>query len=150
MQYLPIVQVVASLVLLVAFTGVTLHYHSKIGLFGGSFVGVVRVIQEVSMCCMMGLINLFCLDSFYWLFESNTKSFLVLVFTALLVTNIAMEVVAVFVGIIGIFIKPSERVTPQKKERPSAVIQTKQMKNEEITNFTENASPSHRKLIDQE
>ena len=150
MQYLPIVQVVASLVLLVAFTGVTLHYHSKMGLFGGSFVSVVRVIQEVSMCCMMGLINLFCLDSFYWLFSSNMKSIFVLIFTAFVVTNIAMEVGAVFVSIFWLFIKPPERITPLKKERPSGVIQTRQMKNEEVTNFTENASPSHRKLIDPE
>ena len=147
MQDLPIVQVIASLVLLVVFTGLTLHYHSKMGVFEGCFVGGVRVFQEVSMCCMMGLINLFCLDSFYWLFESGMKSFLLLVFIALLVTNIAIEVVAVFVGIIGIFINHSQRVTPAKKERQK----TKQYKAEEIRTFTEpKPKPFHRKLIDKD
>ena len=117
LQYLQPAQVITSLVVMLTFTVTVIYYQCQGKLFESTWILCFRIIQEVSMSLIMVVINIFAFD--HWIDFKNQKvkigfiAFLIV----LLVTNIALEVLAAFVSFVNIFIdcwkKRSKKVHPQ-------------------------------------
>ena len=111
LQYLQAVQVTASLVLMLVSSAMTIYYQLTVGIFNSTYISVFKIIQEVSMTCMVGMINAFCLDSFNDFLGADTRILLVLSFSVLLVVNILIEIVSVILSISLVFKGKSKRKT---------------------------------------
>ena len=120
LQYLQIAQAVSSLLVMAIFTCFSVYYQTQVGLFQSTTLAVFKLIQEVSMTVILVLINIFCFDSFLRKLSGNLKSKLVILFVALLVLNIILEILSVLVAVYQIFgdlctkKNPVEKIAKQK------------------------------------
>lgn len=101
-QYLQILQVIGSLVVMAGFSILTFYHQIKHGIFSSKFVAVYRLIQEASMTLIMVLINTFMFDSFQDFLSPKTKIGLVFSFICLLALNILLEVAGALVSVVNL------------------------------------------------
>ena len=116
LQYLQIVQVGASLIVMATFCIMTFYQESKHKFFSSKFTKIFRLIQEVSMTIIVLLINIFCYDSFKRNLPNSYKMAMILVFVGLLVMNIFLEIVGCVINMVMV-IKESWKNENKKKSK---------------------------------
>lgn len=102
-QWQQIFQVLASLVVQVYFTFASLYYSRKYNFFNSKFTRFFRLTQEVSMCFIVLLINVFYYDNNFGALTQKTKLTLVILFIVLICVNILLEILNAIVGTLVMF-----------------------------------------------
>ena len=89
-QYLQLLQVCFTIIVLVGFTVLTFIHHIGGGLFKSKWEGILNLIQEASMSIMILLVGVFWIDSIKHFFSNAIKQRLALFVILLFVLNIVV------------------------------------------------------------